>query len=177
MSGPAMLSMGRTRNGYVVRVVGRGTLKESVPLHAQLLHVMEEGCGQLVMDLSECSYLDSTFLGCLVDLHKRCRRSGVTEFFVASPSSECATLLDKTRLSTILAFVDHCPETVEEEVTVARETKDPRCLESGAHIMECHRRLAELGGPNQAQFSAIADHLARELETRFAGASNDATRS
>ena len=33
----------------------------------------------------------------------------------------------------------------------------------GRHIMECHRRLAELGGSQAASFRSIADHLAREL--------------
>ena len=31
------------------------------------------------------------------------------------------------------------------------------------HVMECHRRLAELGGPQQAAFAAIADNIEKDL--------------
>jgi hypothetical protein len=31
------------------------------------------------------------------------------------------------------------------------------------HVAECHRRLAEVGGPQQAAFAAIADNIEREL--------------
>jgi hypothetical protein len=33
----------------------------------------------------------------------------------------------------------------------------------GRHVMECHRRLAELGGSRAPSFRSIADQLAREL--------------
>jgi hypothetical protein len=38
--------------------------------------------------------------------------------------------------------------------------------EIARHIMECHRRLAEIPGPQQTAFDAIARQMARELETR-----------
>ena len=42
---------------------------------------------------------------------------------------------------------------------------DPASTDVMRHVMECHRLLAELGGPQQAAFAAIADHLERELKT------------
>lgn len=177
MTDPATLSLGRTDSGYLVRISGRGTLKESVALHAYLVKLIEQGCGHLVIELSECSYLDSTFLGCLVDLHKHCKRSGLVQFSIAAPSRECEALFRKTRLSTILEVTDRPPVVVGEWVTLADAHQDPRQENAGRHIMECHRRLADLGGPNQAVFSAIADQLARELEANSVGPPNEPPRS
>jgi hypothetical protein len=34
--------------------------------------------------------------------------------------------------------------------------------------MECHRRLAEIDGPNKTKFAMIADHMASELQKNAA---------
>ena len=44
--------------------------------------------------------------------------------------------------------------------------EDPADVDVVRHVMECHRRLAELGGPQHAAFAAIADNLERELRNK-----------
>mgnify|MGYP007080334571 CR=1 FL=1 len=46
---------------------------------------------------------------------------------------------------------------------------EPACLESrefAAHAAECHRRLAQEGGPQAAAFERIAARLESELASR-----------
>ena len=76
------LRIGRTNSGCVVRVEGRGTLRESPAIQEFALHFLEQEQerGVFVIDLAGCDYLDSTFLGFLVLLHGRYNRDGAAPF-------------------------------------------------------------------------------------------------
>ena len=50
---------------------GAGDDGESPTFHAFVKHILESEPVSAVVVLSGCDYLDSTFLGCLIDLHRR----------------------------------------------------------------------------------------------------------
>ena len=159
----SMLRVGRTASGFVVQVEGRGTLQESPALQEFALQSLDGQCepGRVVVDLSHCDYLDSTFLGCLVTLHRRYNRTPPHRFQVAAPQDRCRKLLGPSHLHELLDVTEVCPEPVTDVLEVSRPTLP--ALDLGRHIMECHRRLAELGGVQASAFRAIADQLASEL--------------
>ena len=115
----------------------------------------------MVVDLSHCDYLDSTFLGCLVSLHRKYNRTSPHRFQVAASCDQCQKLLAPTHLNHLLNVTEVCPEPVSDVLEVSRPLLPTHDL--CRHIMECHRQLAELGGSQAASFRSIADHLAREL--------------
>jgi hypothetical protein len=41
-------------------------------------------------------------------------------------------------------------------------------FQMGRHVMECHRLLADLGGPHAAAFAAVANQLEQELVSKSA---------
>ena len=55
-------------NDVLVEVVNisRATLKEAEEFKLTLLQDIEEGAKKIVVDISECEFIDSTFLGALV---------------------------------------------------------------------------------------------------------------
>ena len=61
------LQVGRTADGFLIRIQGRGTLQAS-PALEQFVHGSLQANQRIVVDLSNCDYLDSTFLGCLLKL-------------------------------------------------------------------------------------------------------------
>jgi hypothetical protein len=128
------------------------------------MHVLGEEPGLMVIDLSACDYLDSTFLGCLVDLNKRHGRTRPTRFAVAAPPQACRRLLSPSRLDTFLNLIGEAPEVIGDDVDLPSNATGQ--VELGRHVMDCHRRLAELGGPNQAAFERIAERFAVELTTK-----------
>ena len=168
MPTPSALTVGCTRRGYCVRVAGRGTMRESPAMRAFALQVLDErGSPSLDIDLTACEYLDSTFLGGLLDLFRRFERSGTSgRLAIAGPTDVLHHLLGPTRLDAILPLRADRPERVGEEVPIPPQVLDSHDL--GRHVLECHRRLAELGGANAAVFGPIADQLARDLD-RSAG--------
>src|SRR6516165_4500505 len=92
--------IGRTVSGYMLRVEGRGTLQESPAIHDFAARILDQGpeAGTFVIDLAACDYLDSTFLGCLVMLHRRYNHPVPHRFRVAASAEKCQKLLAPTRL-------------------------------------------------------------------------------
>ncbi len=158
-----MLRVGRTASGFVVQVEGRGTLSESPALQEFAVQSLDgpRGPSTVVVDLSHCDYLDSTFLGCLVSLHRKYNRTSPHRFQVAASCDQRQKLLAPTHLDHLLDLTEVCPEPISDVLEVSRRILPSDDL--GRHVMECHRRLAELGGCRASSFRSIADRLAREL--------------
>jgi hypothetical protein len=115
----------------------------------------------LVVDLGGCDHLDSTFLGCLVEMQRRSARAGSGKFAVSAPSDKVRKLFGPTKLDAVLKITAEPPQITSEFVSLP--AADPASPDVMRHVMECHRLLAELGGPQQAAFAAIADSIEREL--------------
>ena len=161
--GESALRVGRVASGYVVQVEGRGTLRESPALREFAVQSLDDpgGPSTVVVDLSHCDYLDSTFLGCLVSLHRKYNRTLPHRFQVAASCDQCQKLLAPTHLNHLLDVTEVCPEPISDVVELSGPILPTADL--GRHVMECHRRLAELGGCRASSFRSIADRLAREL--------------
>ena len=138
-------------------------MSESPALQEFAVQSLEGPAGPItvVVDLSLCDYLDSTFLGCLVSLHRKYNRTLPHRFQVAAPGDKREKLLAATHLVQVLDLTDVCPEPISDVLEVSH----PILLGDGLgrHVMECHRRLADLGGSGAAAFRSIAEQLAREL--------------
>lgn len=54
--------------------VDRATIKEADDFKSKLSEIIDDGFNKLVIDLSQCEFIDSTFLGVLVSTLKRAVR-------------------------------------------------------------------------------------------------------
>ena len=139
-------------------------MRESRPAAEFASRSLDAAGTTLVVDVSACDHLDSTFLGCLVELQRKVVKQDRTRFGVHAPPDKAQKLFAATRLDAVLRIVNEPPQVIGEMVTLP--AADPASPDLMRHVMECHRRLAELGGPQQAAFAAIADNLERELESK-----------
>lgn len=160
----ATVRVGRTGSGYRIRVEGHGTMRESPAVHEFARQVLDGEPGALVMDLSACTYLDSTFLGNLVDLRRRYDLGHPPRFLLVAPPEVRKRLLAPNHLDSLFPFTERCPEVIGEDVELSPVTLGRDDL--GLHVLETHRRLAEVEGPNQAAFREVVDRLSRELAAR-----------
>jgi anti-anti-sigma factor len=152
----------RTDGGYLIRVEGRGTMRESPAVRefaAQCLDQRRELT--LSVDLSACEYLDSTFLGCLVGLYRRCQHEPQLHLNVCGDPGTRRRLLGATRLDTVFQCVEASPEPAGPWVPLSAPELEKR--DFGLHVLECHERLSELECPSAPAFKAVAEQLAREL--------------
>lgn len=146
--------------GYLFRIVGRGTLRESPAVRDFVFGAMEDGAA-VVMDLSVCEHLDSTFLGCLVIIHQRSERDGGS-FILYADAEARRKLFSLTRLDTLLLFTDQRPQCIGEPVRLQITNLERK--EFCQHLLATHRRLAELGGPAAETFQRVVEQLRRDLD-------------
>ena len=162
------LSVGRTADGYCLRLHGRCTMNESPAAHAFVERSLREGAQSVYVDVSDCAYLDSTFLGSLLDLHRRHGKEKPAKFSLLATEEARAKLFQPTHLHKVFNFADAAPGSIEAWVDLpCLPARTPGDL--ARHVMECHQRLAEVDGPSRASFAAVAQQLEREL-SKSAGA-------
>ncbi len=163
MSGSSSLTLTRSGDDYVVILEGRATMQEGPAFHAfvsQTLDHVDEPT--LVLCINGCEYMDSTFLGGLISLHKKYSTQPAPRFIVAASADSRARLLASSRLDLILHLVEEAPESC--GTCVQLPTPPVESREFTLHAIKCHRLLAEVGGPQAAVFQLVADQLAKELE-------------
>lgn len=154
------ISIGRTSEGYLVRVAGRGTREESPHIKRLICPALDAEPLCLAIDLSECEYLDSTFLGFLLELYKRYGLATPNRVALVRPSAACLSLFAMSGLTPIFPVRDRSPELIGDCQPAPRELLDAK--EIFGHLLECHRRLAEIDGPNQQAYRLVVEQLTRE---------------
>jgi len=151
----------RTINGYVISIEGRGTMRES---HALASFAASCGCSlscHIAVDLNKCDFLDSTFLGCLVGMHKNQQHCSAGGLQIIADEDHRKLLLKPLQLDQYFEIIQQRPETIGQPVELP--ASHPGGPGFAVHVMDCHEELAELDGPNQAMFSQITQRLAVEL--------------
>ncbi len=141
--------------GYVFRIVGRGTLRESPAVRDFVSGAMEDGA-DVVIDLSQCEYLDSTFLGCLAILHQR------GSFKVFASDLVRRRLFGSSHLDRILVFAQQLPESLGDSVVL--QVTELERKEFCQHLLNTHRKMAKLGGPSAETFQRIVKQLQKEMD-------------
>ncbi len=152
------LTIEQTAKGYIVRVAGRATMRESPTVRDFVCEVLSAG-GTIVLDLNDCDYLDSTFLGSLLKFQQLAQSAQL--FCVLADETTYHRVFTSTHFDKILEFVTASPSSTAPPVSLEIANLDE--ADFARHLMETHRELAQLGGPSAEKFQAIADQLAKEL--------------
>ncbi len=63
-------------SGAQVRLGGSMYVEDSASVREQLIGLIEDGMVHLTVDLSDLDYVDSSGLGVLISIHKRCLQKG-----------------------------------------------------------------------------------------------------
>ena len=153
------LQFARTSNGFVIRVSGFGTMKTSPAFREMAEQCLSDNAEHVVVDLMCCEYLDSTFLGCLIQVHKRYRDFGEARFQIIADDTKRTKLFSTSMLDRLLDFVSDHPAVNTEFVSLPANELETE--ELGLHVMRCHQRLAELCGKDADKYRSIADRLAK----------------
>ncbi|MGI6251919.1 MAG: STAS domain-containing protein [Synergistaceae bacterium] len=70
------IDIAKTGSGAVVSLGGSMYVEDSATAREQLIELLEEGVVNLTFDLSNLTYIDSSGLGVLISIHKRCLQKG-----------------------------------------------------------------------------------------------------
>jgi anti-anti-sigma regulatory factor len=143
-----------------IQVIGWGTMKQSLPVRRFAEQGLSRGVKILRVDLAQCTYLDSTFLGTLLTLQRTARRMGGRELVLVCPSSGCTRLFKQLGVQDAFPSVGPDPSDQGEWTELPIERDDP--TEFNRHVVQAHQELANLGGTPAEVFGGVARRLTDE---------------
>ena len=148
----------------LLQVEGWATMKQSLPLRRFMDQNLSGQTKTVWVDLSQCTYLDSTFLGTLLFVQRTCTRLGDREFSLLSPSVPCLSLLQQMGVIDVFqirAMEASAPPCWTE---LTKETEDKPGLQRT--VIQAHEELARLPGAAGEPFRAVVRCLEKEMEKR-----------
>jgi anti-anti-sigma factor len=155
------LRFGSDERGHFL--AARGSIRANLcfPLRESLLAQLEKGraAPAVYADLSQCEYMDSTFIGLMVAIDKKLRKTSGGRLHLLRPSPACREILSQIGLLTYL-LVDDGPA----EMPLHMEEVVPAGDRPGAEfILTAHEALMETSEEAKKKFGLLKDMLERKL--------------
>jgi len=154
----------------VIRVEGRGSFRIGPPMKQFIHQVVEsKSASRILIDMSDCIGMDSTFMGVL---------AGLSYFIKDKPgvSLKLINLSGKNQNLLITLGVDRVVDyslsaTSGEETLVAGQGKNLQPLEAGfadkldaaKATLEAHETLANINSENQVRFKSVLELLQNDV--------------
>ncbi len=155
-----------------VRVVGRGVFLVSHSLKSWLLNQMAKGFTNIIVDISECKTIDSTFMGMLTGVSIRLKRSGRSPLILANVTPHSRRLLETLGLDKFLRLED----SLELDNTLKWEELSVEFLDKMStteNMLEAHKQLLDTGTLAEKQFrnvyKMLEDDLTRQKKKKADG--------
>jgi anti-anti-sigma factor len=144
-------------------IAARGSIRATLcyPLRETLLARLEESADvpAVFIDLSQCQYMDSTFVGLLVAIDRRLRAGSGGRLHIHQPSPACRELLQQMGLLELLRVepqaLDSPPPMEELEKPVGRPATE--------FVLQAHEALMETSEQARQKFELLREELQRKL--------------
>ena len=155
----AEILVARTSSTFKLKIIGRATF-EVGPTLRQLVQDIEEAPDktEVTIDLTECTGMDSTFMGILAMLALQLRKNNIT-ITVVNPGNNKA-LLNGLGLKKLFNYV-------EQESTGENWKKtgsNPPLHDKAETVLEAHKVLMEADEGNVQKFHTVVDMMEKELK-------------
>jgi anti-anti-sigma factor len=154
--------LGEDEHGTVIRAVGHIRANECFTLREGIFPALESASSdkELFVDLSVCTYMDSTFIGLLVAMDKKIRRARGKRLRLFNPTPECLDSLLRLGLDKILVIENGAfpfPLPVPMRVLAKAEKPGPE------FILKTHQALMETSAEAKKKFSLVVELLAKKI--------------
>lgn len=118
-------------------------------------------CNQLVVDLNEASFMDSTYIGLLASMARYCQQQNLPKPTLFSTHALVNELLFSLCLDQAFDIVQ---QSTHEEFDMTSVTAQPYSdKQKGLMILHAHEALIALNEKNKAEFQSVVDILKQQL--------------
>ncbi len=155
--------------GDVVLIIATGEMRanDCLAMNEFLLPYLDNVYERkkIFIDLSRCEYMDSTFIGVIVALTKKCKANLCDSIRIVNPS-EMAILCMRKLAGINEIMVIQNPEL--EDIPVFRLASDPASFSSRKNVelmFDAHQALSQLSEENRNQFHDLLGELKRVLNS------------
>lgn len=145
----------------VLKVIGAGSFEHSFSLRQHCDYLIQCGTNQFLVDLTECTYLDSTFLGTLARPALKLRKTGGT-LRVAGSSRRVLESIRTLGLDRLFECVESL---VPYDASGLRplEAGVPHKETTGELLLRAHQTLLECDPKNAPKFQDLVSYLEAEV--------------
>ncbi len=156
-----------SRNGvYMIRVTGRATF-ECAPVIRNLAKTLErESFKEIRIDLKECQWMDSTFMGVLAMLGLQAKKinAGIT---VCNAGEQNTELLCGLGLRKLFKFVTEDTASADDSACkVENSVQDD--IASARTVLDAHETLMNVDEDNVRKFGGVVSLVKQDLERKQA---------
>jgi anti-anti-sigma factor len=160
----AKMTIWAGNNFACIKIAGRANLNSSIDFKNVMNELRQRGCPRYILELSECTLMDSTFLGVLAGLGLRNGgEAGGNQIELLNPNIRVTGLLES--LGVLHLFrVEQGPliqpaGAEQREVTPSPQPKTALA----ATCLEAHETLMQIDPANVPKFKDVAQFMAEDL--------------
>lgn len=157
------------RGVVVVRIMGRGSLNNSVELKRLGDHIFERHTGvkpHFIIDLEGCTTMDSTFMGVLASVALREKREVEDKLVVVNANPQNYRLLHTLGLAHFMDVrtTSEAAPQVDESRFHEAEAEDVPRIDRIIHMIEAHQSLCDVDSSNEVRFESVLKFLNESLK-------------
>lgn len=154
---------GEIEGKFFIKFVGNATMKNSKTIDELLEKLLNEEEKDIVLDLEDCNYMDSTMLGLIAKTAIKVKKNWKRTLYALNTSNIIKSSFKSTGVNKLLKFIEN--ESIEEEKIKELDMKDFENKETKTkHILEAHKTLMGLTDENKIVFKNVVDLLEKELD-------------
>jgi len=145
---------------YSIRVKGNASFACAPPLRELAKKLAAEPFGGLKIDLEECTWMDSTFMGMLAMLGLNAKKKGApAEIFNASEQNE--KLLGGLGLKKVFTFKTGM-FSAEGDVLAASNESTPEGR--ARNVLDAHQTLMDIDEGNVQKFEKVVEYVKKDID-------------
>ncbi|MFH0909879.1 MAG: STAS domain-containing protein [bacterium] len=157
----------------LIRVEGRGSFKVSTSLKQFGNAAVDAGCHRVILDMSPCIGMDSTFMGVLAGLASRIKQQRGGDVVMLNLASRTRGLVATLGLDQIIPSyqVDATPEEFQPIMAMTHEmsvlqAKNNSKVATAKTMLEAHENLVKLTPENVPRFKDVLAFLREDLKRK-----------
>ncbi len=170
MSSSSSISFAQFKGFLLIACSGKGNFINSPVLRKIADDRIASGERLIVVDLSACTGMDSTFMGTLAGLGRRLMGLG-GQLQIADPGEHNRSLLEMLGLDALLEIEPPAAvwrgsmESLRKELTMVDH--DGVILENkerAVHVLNAHQELSDISDSNAEKFKGVIDTFQKEID-------------
>ena len=153
---------GKADNTIFIKIEGNATMKNSKTLSDVLEDIFDGDKINIVLEMSKCNYLDSTFLGLIAKTALETKKRWNSPLYVMNASNMVLNGLKQTGIDKFIEIVEDSKLDLETTELGKKDFNDKE--EKTHHILEMHKTLMDLNEKNQETFKNVVELIERSLD-------------
>ena len=156
---------GEIENTVFIKAIGNSTMQNSKTVSDILDKLLCNDKKELILDMSECRYVDSTFLGLIAKYAMEIKMKWGTSLNILNPTESVSTGLKQTGIE---KFINKIENRDLDNLNIEEiQTKDfDNKMEKSKYILAMHKTLMNLNEQNKETFKNVVDLMEKSINTQ-----------